>query len=400
MSAVSPHPEGTQDGFPTHGQLTAALRNLSSHVPSQELTQNSSPTYAQLADALRNLTSDVPTQDNPSPGFPSYVQLNAAPRNLVPDTPLQDTFAEGFPTYTQLAQALRDLSPATPSPINESPGFFTYAQLAAALRALPPVPTSRRIRVLRYASLGELNDFVAFPRHALPPHCGTMLWPLELPNACCLRGHVALAPANTPPERVRQLFNTPSFLEKIRGYNSAFAFTSTGAKEDSAINRGNAPYTFRVNGSMHHRIGHLLPRDGAAPAFEQIYFYDGSTEEQVALRGSTISSGLNPIILGKLQTILNDVNPLAATYRSAREYADSSQEMCLVLFEKPNTDPRRYNRPTAEEVAAIMDNGDPAISRRDVVLHYRSGVLLRIFETHPLYDPLQYPLIYLRGEEG
>ncbi|KAG3198927.1 hypothetical protein PC128_g5650 [Phytophthora cactorum] len=105
---------------------------------------------------------------------------------------------------------------------------------------------------------------------------------------------------------------------------------------------------------MHHRIGHLLPRDGAAPAFAQIYFYAGSTEEQVALRGSAISSGLNPIILGKLQTILNDINPLAATYRSAREYADSTREMCLVLFEKPNTDPRRYNRPTAEEVAAIM----------------------------------------------
>ncbi|KAG3193901.1 hypothetical protein PC128_g9826 [Phytophthora cactorum] len=227
-----------------------------------------------------------------------------------------------------------------------------------------------------------------------------MLWPLGLPNACCLRGHVALAPANTPPERVRQLLTTPSFLEKIRGYNSAFAFTSTGAKEDSAINRGNAPYTFRVNGSMNHRIGHLLPRDGAAPAFAQIYSYDGSTEVQVALRGSAISSGLNPIILGELQTILNDVNPLAATYRSAREYADSSQEMCLVLFEKPNTDPRRYSRPTAEGVAAIMVNGDPAISRRDVVLHYRSGGFLRIFETHPLYDPLQYPLIYLRGEEG
>ncbi|KAG3160566.1 hypothetical protein PI126_g6832 [Phytophthora idaei] len=149
ISAVSPHPEGTQDGFPTHGQLTAALRNLSPHVPSQELTQNGSPNYAQLADALRNLTPDVPTQDNPSPGFPSYAQLNAALRNLSPDTPSQDTFAKGVPTYTQFAQALRDLSPATPSPINETSGFPTYAQLAAALRALPPVPTNRRIRVPR-----------------------------------------------------------------------------------------------------------------------------------------------------------------------------------------------------------------------------------------------------------
>ncbi|KAG3089024.1 hypothetical protein PI124_g17610 [Phytophthora idaei] len=95
--------------------------------------------------------------------------------------------------------------------------------------------------------------------------------PSELPNACCLHGNVKLAAAETPPPPVCELYNQRSFLDKIRGYNSAFAFTPTGTMEDRTVNRGSAPYTFRANGAMHHRIGQLLPPEGANPTFAQIY---------------------------------------------------------------------------------------------------------------------------------
>ncbi|KAG6946840.1 hypothetical protein JG688_00015821 [Phytophthora aleatoria] len=83
---------------------------------------------------------------------------------------------------------------------------------------------------------------------------------------------------------------------------------------------------------MHHRIGQLLPPEGDS---SKIYDYDGSTEQEVALRGLAISSGLNLTTLGELQTILREVNPLAAVYQSAREHAINSQEMCLVLLDNP-----------------------------------------------------------------
>ncbi|KAG3135669.1 hypothetical protein C6341_g21688 [Phytophthora cactorum] len=366
------------------------------------------PAYEQLASALRNLTPDVPTQDESSLGFPSYAQLNAALRNLSPEQLSQDQPSLGFPTYEQRAQALRNLSPPTPVTDTSNNGFPTYGQLAAAPRDLRTGPRRSRAPrspcVSRYAALPEISEFVPVPRHLLPQrsvrrqHCGAMKWPSEFSNACCLHGDVKLAAAETPPPRVCELYSQRSFLDKIRGYNSAFTFTLTGAMEDRTVNRGSAPYTFRVNGAMHHRIGQLLHPEGANPTFARIYVYDGSTEEEVALRGLAISSGLNHTTLEELQSILHEINSLAAVYQSARDHASASQDACLVLLDNPRVDPRRYNRPTAEEVAAIMVDGGPPASHSDVVLRYRRGGLQRMFETHPLYDPLQYPLIYLRGE--
>lgn len=37
---------------------------------------------------------------------------------------------------------------------------------------------------------------------------------------------------------------------------------------------------------------------------------------------------------------------------------------------------------------------------RDIVLHGRSGQLQRVSELHPSYDALQYPLIFVRAEDG
>jgi hypothetical protein len=61
------------------------------------------------------------------------------------------------------------------------------------------------------------------------------------------------------------------FLRQIRSYNSLFAFTSLGAAVDRTINSGNAPYVFKINGVVHHRIGTLLPHQGTRPRFAQLY---------------------------------------------------------------------------------------------------------------------------------
>ena len=61
--------------------------------------------------------------------------------------------------------------------------------------------------------------------------------------------------------------------------------------------------------------------------------------------------------------------------------------------------PRRYNAPSASEVAAIIVEGTEA-NFRDIVLSQRNGSLKRVNETHRLYDPLQYSLLFPRGEDG
>ncbi|GFT45387.1 ATP-dependent DNA helicase [Trichonephila clavipes] len=61
----------------------------------------------------------------------------------------------------------------------------------------------------------------------------------------------------------------------------------------------------------------------------------------------------------------------------------------------------RFNAPTVSEVAIIISGelGD----RRGIVLHSRSCSqmpLQRIQDIHRSYDPLQCPLLLVRGEDG
>ena len=59
---------------------------------------------------------------------------------------------------------------------------------------------------------------------------------------------------------------------------------------------------------------------------------------------------------------------------------------------------RRFNAPVHDEVAVVL-SGDQC-SNRDIVLEQRNHALKRITETHPCYDPLQYPVLFPTGQHG
>ncbi|GBP05538.1 hypothetical protein EVAR_3035_1 [Eumeta japonica] len=60
--------------------------------------------------------------------------------------------------------------------------------------------------------------------------------------------------------------------------------------------------------------------------------------------------------------------------------------------------PGRYNAPAVNEVAVLLV--DEEKGPRDIVLHGRDGQLKRVSELHRSYDPLQYPLMFVKGEDG
>lgn len=102
-------------------------------------------------------------------------------------------------------------------------------------------------------------------------------------SLCCMMGKVVLPRAKKPPEILARLFKkqhpkSPNFLKHIRQYNNMFSFTSLGGKIDHSINNGGGPYVFRLNGENMHNIGSLLPVDGQAPKFAQLYIFDGDDE--------------------------------------------------------------------------------------------------------------------------
>ncbi len=76
-------------------------------------------------------------------------------------------------------------------------------------------------------------------------------------------------------------------------------------------------------------------------------------------------------------------------------------DLKLRLIASRTKDARRYNVPTADEVAALMvGDGFEAVDRRDVVLAQRAGPFQRISKLHVGYMALHYPLLFPYSEDG
>ncbi|KAL6569855.1 hypothetical protein OROMI_014369 [Orobanche minor] len=184
-----------------------------------------------------------------------------------------------------------------------------------------------------------------------------------------------------------------------------FSFTSMGGKIDYSVNKGAGPYTFRLGGQNLHRIGSLLPLDGSTPKFSQLYIFepDGELEN----RKNAVSKGkpydFDDSIVTNLKQMIDENSPYAKIYRMAADHISrySSVDVKLRLIGSRSKDGRAYNIPTAPEVAAlIVGDIESMPDKRDVIVEKNSGELQRIDEFHPSYLPLQYPLIFIYGEDG
>ncbi|THU92008.1 hypothetical protein K435DRAFT_862878 [Dendrothele bispora CBS 962.96] len=86
---------------------------------------------------------------------------------------------------------------------------------------------------------------------------------------CCKHGQFL--------ERLHTAFDyqAKEFWENIAQYNSALAFTSVGVLVDDRVNyQGRGPPVFYIHGELKHHSGALLPQEGSAPAYAQLYILD------------------------------------------------------------------------------------------------------------------------------
>ncbi|XP_076928878.1 uncharacterized protein LOC143593011 [Bidens hawaiensis] len=180
-----------------------------------------------------------------------------------------------------------------------------------------------------------------------------------------------------------------------------------GGKIDHSINRGNAPYTFRLSGENYHCLGSLLPLEGCKARFSQLYIYDTNNEvsnrQGVFGDNKSMDDELEIYIINYLKTMLDSNNHLVQDYRMVRDCFEENPQLDLKLriIGTRQHDARQYNLPSISEVAALIvgDIGD-AVDNRDIIVTKQSGSLKRISELHPSYTPLQYPLFHPFGEDG
>lgn len=195
-----------------------------------------------------------------------------------------------------------------------------------------------------------------------------------------------------------------SFRANIRNYNNAFAFSSLGVHIDHSVYGPSGVYTFRIYGELIHRIGSLLPvSEDEPPHFSQIYVYDPDVQHQAEVRMSYHYGLLDMFTTLRLQDMLRVYNPYVDVFMTARERLTVNENISLYLkpIDVSRFDQRRYNRPTASEIAIIMPGtGEGQTDGRDIVLEARSHRLQRISELHSAYCALQYPLLFPNGQQG
>ncbi|UYV75392.1 hypothetical protein LAZ67_13000113 [Cordylochernes scorpioides] len=98
--------------------------------------------------------------------------------------------------------------------------------------------------------------------------------------------------------------------------------------------------------------------------------------------------------------MLHQHNLLVHQFETALENLPSDAYRIVVNADRtpPGQHPRRYNAPTANEVAVVLAGNQ--FGSRDIVLRQRDNLLQHVSDTHRFYDALQYPLIFWKGQEG
>ncbi|KAI0311386.1 hypothetical protein OF83DRAFT_1068932, partial [Amylostereum chailletii] len=218
---------------------------------------------------------------------------------------------------------------------------------------------------------------------------------------CCNHGRVDLPPLPDPPDEIRDLYTGTNemardFRQFIRQYNCALAFTSLGVEIDHSVNNGRGPYVFKIRGGLRHLSGPLSPPEGMPPSFSQLYVYD---PEAALNQRKHRNRNLHQATMEVLQTTLTRDHQYARAYRRAHEVLEEEEvdEIILRLESDPAQDQRRYNLPTADEIAAIIPgDGTEIRGQRDILLRKRTGGFRRIDSSNPAYAPLQYVLLFPR----
>jgi hypothetical protein len=100
---------------------------------------------------------------------------------------------------------------------------------------------------------------------------------------CCLNGDIEIPLLPSPPDEIKYLLEknddeSKFFQKNIRGFNSALAMASLGVKQQHLPKGG--PSIFKIQGTVSHLIGSLLPNDEYKenPKFVQIYLFDTENE--------------------------------------------------------------------------------------------------------------------------
>jgi hypothetical protein len=147
---------------------------------------------------------------------------------------------------------------------------------------------------------------------------------------------------------------TKDFRQNIRAYNSTLQMASTGLHIHS-LEQGIS--MIAIKGVVHHLLGPLQPAEHDVPQFAQLYIID-SMDTQVTTRLAALGAtgvALHQPTLAGLQQMLHDHNTFVQRFKQVMDMpAHHLPQWEVVIKVDGNVNKRRYNAPTAPEVAGLL----------------------------------------------
>ncbi|KAK9665852.1 hypothetical protein RND81_14G140800 [Saponaria officinalis] len=215
---------------------------------------------------------------------------------------------------------------------------------------------------------------------------------------CCGDGQIKLQANEYPLELVRLYTSLEEYAVHFQKYawlyNNLFAFSSIRGCIDSKTQKG--IYVFKLHGQIYQIIPDLIPND-AQPKYLKLYFYDGQHEAENRLN---YFLELHQNVIEKLIEI-SQANLYDKFFRSLRE-VQVHENVKIAINRNTILDQRVYNTPTSDEVVVIWseDSSSSSSSALHILVIGKSNESHRIMHYYGCYDPLQYPLLFPRGECG
>jgi len=141
-----------------------------------------------------------------------------------------------------------------------------------------------------------------------------------------------------------------------------------------------------IKGAVHHLLGPLQPAEHDVPQFAQLYIID-SMDAQVTARlvalGATGVALHQPTLAG-LQQMLHDHNTFMQRFKQVMDMpAHNLPQWEVVIKVDGNVDKRRYNAPTAPEVAGLLP-GD--VFQQCVLLCYLFVAITHLMQCSSFID--------------
>ena len=114
------------------------------------------------------------------------------------------------------------------------------------------------------------------------------------------------------------------------------------------------------------------------------------------------NTGLNTHTMQHLRDLILRNHCWATTFKNGSEVFEQTgcRDISIQLTVNQNCDQRWYNLPTSEKIAVIVPgDGTQSHGYRDIVVHLQDGPLQCISDGSAIYECLQYPLLFIYGED-